>query len=72
MTGRDLILLILNNHLEDTEVFSDGNLQTLGLYTIEQAAVLLHTGIESVKARCSIDAIKHIEIGNQTYIFIEE
>ena len=70
MTGRDLIILILNNHLEDAVVFDD--LRALGLYTIEEAAVKLHIGVESIKAQCSIDAIQHLEIGNKTYIYIKE
>ena len=70
MTGRDLIILILNNHLEDAVVFDD--LRALGLYTIEEAAVKLHIGVESIKAQCSIDAIQHFEIGNKTYIYIKE
>ena len=70
MTGRDLIILILNNHLEDVVVFED--LRALGFYTIEEAAVKLHIGIESIKAQCSIDAIRNIKIGDKTYIYIEE
>ena len=70
MTGRDLIILILNNHLEDTVVFED--LRSLGLYSIEEAAVKLHIGTESIKAQCSIDAIRHLKIGDETYIYIEE
>lgn len=70
MTGRDLIILILNNRLEDVVVFDD--FRVLGLYTIEEAAVKLHIGVESIKAQCSIDAIRHLEIGDKTYIYIEE
>lgn len=70
MTGRELIILILNNHLEDTVVFED--LRSLGLYLIEEAAVKLRIGIESIKAQCSIDAIRHLKIGDKTYIYIEE
>lgn len=36
MTGRDLILYILENHLEDEQVFEEGNL--LGFITIIEAA----------------------------------
>ena len=70
MTGRDLIILILNNHIEDVVVFED--LRVLGFYTIEEAAVKLNIGIESVKAQCSIDTIRHIKIGDKHYIYIEE
>lgn len=72
MTGRELIMLILTYHLEDEELFEDKNFQILGMYTIEQAAVKLNIGVESIKAQCAIDAIRHIEIGDKTYIYIEE
>ena len=48
MTGRDLIIYILENHLEDEELFKDGKLP--GLMTYEEAAVKFDVGKETIIA----------------------
>lgn len=43
MTGRDLIIYILNNNLEDEQICKDGAI--LGFLTVEQAAAKLDIGV---------------------------
>lgn len=66
MTGRDLIVYILQNKLEDEPVFKDGAF--LGLMTIEQAAVKLGVGKGTVYAWAALDMIPCIVVGNEEYI----
>lgn len=61
MTGRDLIIYILKNNLEDTEVF-DVNGCFIGFLTEGEAAVKLGVGIETVKAMISLGQIKATKI----------
>lgn len=48
MTGRQLIVYILENHLEDTEVFEDGKL--IGYLSGNEAALQCDVGVETIKA----------------------
>ena len=66
MTGRDLIIYILNNHLEDEPVFEDGKL--IGFLTVDQAALKFNVGIATVEALIQMDKLSHIQIGNTIYI----
>ncbi len=66
MTGRDLIIYILENHLEDEPVFKDGKL--LGFMTVDEAAVQFDVGPETIKAWIALDYIPHIMIGEEFYI----
>jgi excisionase family DNA binding protein len=59
MDGRDLILYILSNHLEDKPVFEDGTF--LGFMTIGEAAAKMDVGTATVYtmiAQGRLDAIK--------------
>lgn len=46
MTGRDLILYILTNNLEDEPVFKDGKF--IGFVTDVEAAAMLNVGVETI------------------------
>ena len=46
MTGRDLIIYILKNGLEDKEIFKDGKIN--GFLTLEEAAAKLNVGTATV------------------------
>lgn len=61
MTGRDLILYILKNGLEDEPVFKDGKF--IGFVTIEEVAVKESVGTATVhawiyKGRLNSEAVK--------------
>ena len=66
MTGRDLIIYILKNNLEDNPVFEDGRL--LGFMTIPEAAVKLNVGVATVKMWCDMNRIEHFDFGGTIYI----
>lgn len=46
MTGRDLIMYILQNHLEDEPVFKDG--EFMGFMTLERAAASIGVGTATI------------------------
>lgn len=60
MTGRDLIIYILQNNLEDEPVFKDGKL--LGFKTINEVAVENCVGCETVKVWTQLDMIPHVNL----------
>lgn len=67
MKGRDLIVYILENHLEDVDVLSD--LKNLGLYSVEEVAVLNNVGKATVKTWCELGRCDYTTIGGQIYIW---
>lgn len=62
MTGRELIIYILENGLEDQEVFENGRF--IGFLTFSEAAQKLGYGIETVKAMVELGLIKDVHEGN--------
>ena len=58
MTGRELIIYILSNGLEDEQVFENGRF--VGFLTVSEAAQKLGYGIETVKAMVEVGAIKNV------------
>ena len=66
MTGRDLIIYILENHLEDEEFFKDGKIP--GLLTYEEAAVKFNVGTFTIKAWVGCGYLKSITIYGNHYI----
>lgn len=66
MTGRDLIIYILENHLEDEELFKDGKIP--GLLTYEEAAVKFGVGKERIIAWVKLGYLKSFKIYGRTYI----
>lgn len=66
MTGRDLIIYILENNLENTKVFEDGKL--LGFLSIEEVAVQFDVGIATIKVWLDVGYIKGIKFGDKIYI----
>lgn len=66
MKGRDLIIFILQNGLEDEDIFVDNFLD--GFMTIEEAAVKLGVGQATVEVWCHCNAIDHMRLGDRFYI----
>lgn len=66
MTGRDLIIYILQNHLEDENIFKDGIF--IGFMDLETAAAKSNVGIETMKAWVMLNREKSVKIGDQIYI----
>lgn len=69
MTGRDLILYILANGLEDEPVFKDGTF--IGFETIEAVAARSKVGIATVQTWIQTGHVKTFKIGDVIYIPID-
>ena len=66
MTGRELILYILENHLEDEPVFKDNKL--LGYITVTEAAEKMNVGVATILTWLNLGQLKGVTIGNMIYI----
>lgn len=66
MTGRDLIIYILKNHLEDVQVFEEGNL--LGFITILEAAEKMSVGVATILTWLNQGRLEGVTIGDTIYI----
>lgn len=71
MTGRDLIIYILQNNLENKDIFAEGSVMTdvLGLVSIERAAVLFNVGFETVNAMIAMGMLNSVIINGKQYVF---
>ena len=70
MTGRDLIIYILQNNLEDEPVFKDDKI--LGFMTETEAAAKLGVGKASIRAAINMGMLEGIRIGDSIYIPVIE
>lgn len=66
MTGRELILYILENGLEDEPVFKDGKF--IGFITAGEAAVKLNVGVPTIYVLVSQRKLDGIFINGTMYI----
>lgn len=67
MTGRELIIFIVQNHLEDVRIFDDGKIP--GFITVEEAAVKRKVGVETIKLLYGMNKLSGIKIGDDIYIY---
>lgn len=65
MTGKELILYILQNNLEDTIVLKDGFF--IGFMTEEEAAAKFNVGVATIKAWYYCEMLKGTQIGDSLY-----
>ena len=66
MTGRELIIYILENNLEEEDVFKDG--RVLGFMTVSEAAVKFNVGVSTISIWVRLGVIPCIMIGGNVYI----
>lgn len=66
MTGRDLIIYILSNNLEDKDIFEDGKL--IGFITVGEAAERMNVGVATVYVWIRQKRILGLFIGDEVYI----
>lgn len=66
MTGRDLIIYILENHLEDEPMFKDGRIP--GFLSIAEAAEKMNVGFATAWTLINQGKLKYVIIGNAVYI----
>lgn len=67
MTGRDLIIYILQNNLEDRNVFENG--MFIGLMTEEESAVKFKVGVPTIRVWHALNLIRSISIGDSVFVF---
>lgn len=67
MLGRDLIIYILQNGLEDKDIFADGTF--LDLMTAREAAAKFGVGVFTVLVWYHNGYVHGIKIGDSVYIF---
>lgn len=65
MTGKELILYILQNNLEDTVVLKDNFF--VGFMTEEEAAAKFGVGVATIKAWYYCEMLKGTQIGDSLY-----
>jgi hypothetical protein len=66
MTGRDLILYILQNNLEDEPVYKDGTF--IGFVPVHEAAAKIGVGSATIFALVGQDKLDYISVGGIHYI----
>lgn len=66
MTGRELIVYILENHLEDEVIFKDGKIP--GFLTKTEAALKFDVGIYTIRTWFELGALDGIKLGDEIYI----
>lgn len=66
MTGKDLIIYILENGLENEPVYKDGTF--VGFLTVSDAAVRLGVGPVTIHALVSMGKLDYILIGTKMLI----
>ena len=69
MTGKDLIIYILQNGLEDEPVFKNGKF--IGFLTVDEAALKFHVGPDTIKAWYQLKVLKGVKVGDVIYIFAD-
>lgn len=70
MTGRDLIIYILENHLEDEQVFDNDRVgrELLGFMTAMDAAIEFGVGLATIRVWYDLGLIKGFKIGETLFI----
>ena len=67
MTGKELIIYILQNDLETVELIKNGKLSFMDE---NQAAVKFGVGVASIKAMVKMGAMAGFELGDTTFLLI--
>lgn len=66
MTGKELIVYILKNDLENEPVFENGML--LGFITSIEAAIKFEVGISTIRTWVELGILDGVQIGGEIYI----
>ena len=67
MTGRDLINYILQNNLEDVDMFENGVF--VALMSEEEAAAKFKVGVPTIRVWHTLGFIKSVSIGDSIFVF---
>ena len=67
MTGRELIIFIMENGLEDSKLFEDGT-PGEGFHSLSDAAHKFDVGEATIKVWCERNLIQSVKIGDTYYV----
>lgn len=67
MTGKELIIYILSNNLEDEPIFKDGKF--IGFITAGEAAAKLNVGVATIQTMVKLGQLDGVTIGDTVYIY---
>lgn len=70
MTGRELIVYILTNGLEDKEVFENGKF--VGFATAEEAAAKKQVGVATIRAWMELGIVDGVTVEPGIYIPVNQ
>ena len=65
MTGKELIIYILSNNLENEMIFKDGKF--LDFMTKEEASAKFEVGVATIEAWCALGLIEGFIIGDSIF-----
>lgn len=68
MTGRELIIYILENKLEDVEVLKDG-IFVVGLMDVNETAAKFDVGVSTIMAWHKMKKLQGVTIGDAVFFF---
>ena len=68
MTGRELILYILENGLEDEPIYDPSNGSLVGFLTVSQAAVKFNVSTPTILTWIALGELDAIKLGEEFYI----
>lgn len=66
MTGKDLIIFILENNLENKPIIENGRF--IGLMSVGEAASKLDVGVETIKAWVKLGWLDGVMIGDELFL----
>ena len=66
MTGKDLIIYILEHNLENEEIFKDGKISFL--VSEDEIAIALNVGVATIRTWFAMGILNGVKIGEQVYI----
>ena len=67
MTGRELVIFIMENGLEDSKLFEDGT-PGEGFHSLIDAAHKFDVGEATIKVWCERNLIQSVKIGDTYYV----
>lgn len=66
MTGKELINYILDNNLENEQMFTDGKF--LNFMTVTEAAIRFNVGTQTILTQIKLGRLTAIKVGSEYYI----
>lgn len=67
MTGRDLIIYIMQNNLEDVNIFENGVF--IGFMSEEEAAARFEVGVPTIHVWHALGFINSVSIGDSIFVY---